>query len=533
MRDFQMPGRSPVHALNAMAATSQPAATLAAIEILRAGGNAIDAAVAAAAVLAVVEPGSTGIGGDCFVLHAPAGGDEIIAYNGSGRAPGAAEAAWFVERGIDAIDETSAHAVTVPGAVDAWDRLIADHGRKGLDAALRPAIALAEEGYAVHPRCAYDWAKAADKLRADPGAAALFLPGGAPPASGDVHRQPALAATLRRIAAEGRAGFYAGPVAEEIVETLRARGGLHRLDDFAAAEGEYVAPIKTRYRGLDIHECPPNGQGIVALIMLNILEGHALGAAAPLDDPLGAARLHLEVEAGRIAYADRDALLADPRMAAVPVAEMLSPAHAAEARARIRPDRAMDDVPAPNFPAHEDTVYLCVVDPDGNAVSFINSVFHGFGSGIAAPRSGVLLQNRGAGFVVRPGHPNCIAPGKRPMHTIIPGMASENGRVVMPFGVMGGQYQPFGHVHFITNLVDYGMDVQAALDCPRVFRYGETLEVERGVPEASLRALAERGHRVVRAEDPLGGGQAIRIDHERGVLIGGSDPRKDGCALGF
>ncbi len=529
MRDFQLPGRSPVHALNAMAATSQPAATLAAIEILRAGGNAMDAAVAAAAALAVVEPGSTGIGGDCFVLYAPAASDEIIAYNGSGRAPAAAETAWFVERGLTRIDETSPHAVTVPGAVDAWDRLLADYGRKGLEAALQPAIALAEDGYVVHPRCAYDWAKATEKLRADEAAARLFLPGGRAPAAGEVHRQPALAATLRKIAAEGRTGFYTGPVAEDIVETLRARGGLHSLDDFATAQGEYVTPIRTTYRGLEIVECPPNGQGIVPLIMLNILEGFPLGE----DAPLGALRLHLEVEAGRIAYADRDALVADPRMADVPVAEMLSAAHAAEARARIRPDRAMDDMPPPNFPAHVDTVYLCVVDPDGNAVSFINSVFHGFGSGIFAPRSGVMLQNRGAGFVVRPGHPNCIAPRKRPMHTIIPGMACEGGRAVMPFGVMGGQYQPFGHVHFITNVVDFGMDVQAALDCPRVFRYGAELEVERGVPEETRRALAARGHRIVRAADPLGGGQAIRIDHARGVLIGGSDPRKDGCALGF
>ena len=529
MRDFQQPGRSPVYALNGMAATSHPAATLCAIDVLRSGGNAIDAAVAAGAVLSVVEPQSTGIGGDCFVLYAPGGGGEVIGYNGSGRAPAATNVEWFLDRGLDAVPADGPHAVTVPGAVDAWARLVADHGRKGLDDVLQPAIAYAENGYVVHPCVAEAWAGAAEKLGRDETAARIFLPDGRAPRAGELHRQPELGETLRTIAREGRDGFYGGRVAEDIVAHLGSLGGPHTLDDFAAAKGEYVTPISTNYRGYDIYECPPNGQGIVALIMLNVLAGYELSGM----DPLGVERLHLEIEAGRLAMCDRDALVADPAHAEVPVEELLSAAHAAELKARIRPDRTMTDLPPPAFPAHSDTIYLCVVDRDRNAVSFINSLFHPFGGGLVSPNTGVVLQNRGAGFLVRPGHPNCIAPGKQPLHTIMPGMALSGGRVAMPFGVMGAQYQPFGHVHFLTNVIDYGMDFQAALDLARVFRYGEICEIESGVGDDVASGLAALGHRVERAAGALGGGQAIGIDWQRGVLVGGSDPRKDGCALGY
>jgi gamma-glutamyltranspeptidase/glutathione hydrolase len=529
MRDFHLPGRSPVHALNGMAATSQPAATLAAVDVLRGGGNAIDAAVAASAVLCVVEPQSTGIGGDCFVLYAPGGGGEVIAYNGSGRAPAAAEAGWFMDNDIDEIDIHSPHAVTIPGAIDAWTRLVADHGTRDMAQLLAPAIGYAENGYVVHPRVAHDWAGCIDKLSTTEASKRIFLPGGRSPRAGEIHHQPELAATLRTIASEGRDGFYEGPVAADMVDFLRGLGGLHTLEDFATAAGEYVTPIQTHYRGLDIYECPPNGQGIVALIMLNLLSGFDLSSL----EPLGAERLHLEVEAGRLAFRDRDALIADPSLVEVPVERLLSADYADELRGFISPDRAIGNMPPAGLPSHPDTVYFSIVDRDRNAVSFINSTFHGFGSGLASPQSGVMLQNRGAGFVIEPGHPNCIAPGKRPMHTIIPGMALEGGRAVMPFGVMGGHYQPFGHAHFLSNVVDYGMDVQAALDCPRVFRYGDVLEIERGIPDDVARGLAALGHDVQVTDDPHGGGQAIRIDWESGTLTGGSDPRKDGFALGY
>ncbi len=528
MRDFQLPGRSPVHATEGMAATSHPLATLAAVDMLRAGGNAMDAAIAAAAVQAVVEPQSTGIGGDCFVLYAPAGSGEVIAYNGSGRAPKAAETDWYLERGFAEIPLNSAHAVTVPGAIEAWDRLAADHGRKGLDALLQTAIHYAENGYVVHGRVAADWAACLDLLRRDATAVRIFLPGGGAPKAGSLHRQPELAATLKTIARRGRAGFYEGAVAADIVGYLRQQGGLHEPDDFAAARGEYVAPIRTAYRGVDIYQIPPNNQGITALIMLNILSGFDLAGL----DPRGAGRLHLEVEAARLAFRDRDALIADPRQAEVPVAELLSADYAAALRRRIDPDRAATDLP-PALLHRSDTVYLCVVDRDRNAVSFINSIYHSFGSGLVSPRTGVVLQNRGAGFRVDPAHPNRIAPGRRPLHTIMPGLAVKDGRAAMPFGVMGGDYQPFGHVHFLTNVLDFGCDLQEALDLPRVFYDRGVLEVERGLGAEAVSGLSARGHRVAVAAEPLGGGQAISIDWETGVLTGGSDPRKDGCALGY
>ncbi|MEA2779219.1 MAG: gamma-glutamyltranspeptidase / glutathione hydrolase [Rhodospirillaceae bacterium] len=528
MRDFQLPGRSPIRVSEAAAATSHPLATLTAIEALRDGGNAVDAAVAAAAVLAVVEPESTGIGGDGFMLYAPSGSAEVIAFNGSGRSPKAATPEWYREHGFDSIPTFGPHSVTVPGLVDAWARIVADHGTRELGALLQPAIRYAENGYVVLDRVAFDWAYEAERLAADPDAARLLMPQGRAPRPGERLRQPELAATLRRIAEKGRDGFYLGPVAEDLVGHLRSLGGLHGLEDFAEAAGDYVEPIHTTYRGVDIHQIPPNNQGLTALIMLNILSGYRLGE----HEPLGADRLHLEIEAGRLAYRDRNALIADPTKVEVPVGEMLSMGYADRLRERIDLKRAITDLPPPLL-RKSDTVYLCVVDRDRNAVSLINSIYHSFGSGIVGPRSGVVLQNRGASFRLDPRHPNCIAPRKRPMHTIMPGMAMRDGRAMMPFGVMGGDYQPFGHVHLLTNLLDYGMDPQAALDCPRVFHSEGLVEVERGIPSQAVAGLEAKGHRTVAIDEPLGGGQAILIDWQAGTLTAGSDPRKDGCALGY
>lgn len=528
MRDFHRPGRSTVHTLNAMAATSHPQATLAAIEMLRAGGTAADAAVCAAAVLSVVEPQSTGIGGDCFVLYAPAGSDRVIAYNGSGRAPKAASCAWYLEHGMTAIPLTGPHSVSVPGAIDCWARLLADHGRKGLEAALQAGISCAEEGYVVAPRIAWDWQASLEKLRSGTNTPRFLLPGGVAPKAGDVIRQPELGATLRTIAQKGRDGFYRGAVAEDIVETLRSLGGLHTLDDLAAHDTEVVTPIKTAYRGYDVWQCPPNGPGITALMMLNILQGFDL----PRHDPLGVARLHLEAEATRLAFAARETHLGDPRFSKVDVERLLSAPFADEQRGKIRLDRAADLADA-RPPMHPSTIYLAIVDRDRNVCSLIHSVAYKFGAAIVTPKTGIVLQNRGAGFRVEPGHPNAIAGGKRPLHTIIPGMVTKAGRAVMPFGVMGGQYQPVGQVHVLTNMVDYGMDVQSAIDHPRALHYEGVYQLEAGIPEEVAVGLAKLGHRTVRVEEPHGGGQAIWIDTERGTLTGGSDPRKDGCALGY
>jgi gamma-glutamyltranspeptidase/glutathione hydrolase len=532
MRDLQLPGRSPARAMNGMAATSHALATVTALNVLQDGGNAMDAAVAACAVQCVVEPQSTGIGGDCFCLIAPGGAEKIVAFNGSGRAPAAADPDWYIAQGITTIEQPTPHAVTVPGAVDAWQTLLEKYGTKDLGELLQPAIRLAREGYPVTSRVASDWAANIPMLSHDPTTREVFLTeSGKPPAEGQVHRQPKLAATLERIAKEGRDGFYTGPVAEDIVSHLQSLGGRHSLADFAAAKGAFVTPIKTEYRGNTVYECPPNGQGIVALEILNILSGYDLASM----DPLSVERLHIEIEAARLAYGDRDAVVADPDRAQVPMDWMLSAEHAAELRDAIIADRAMQNIPPPTLPTHHDTIYLCVVDKDRNAVSFINSLFSAFGSGIMGPKSGVMLQNRGCGFVVKRGHPNCIAPNKRPMHTIIPGMVARDGKALMPFGVMGGQYQALGHAHFLTNHIDFGMDVQEAIDFPRVLSTpnGKEVDVESGIPERVAKGLAALGHKVVKATKPIGGGQAIKIDWERGTLTGGSDPRKDGCALGY
>jgi gamma-glutamyltranspeptidase/glutathione hydrolase len=525
-RDFHLPGRSPVIACDAMAATSHPLATLTAVETLRAGGNAVDAAVAAVAVLCVVEPHMTGIGGDCFcMLSAP--GKPVWGYNGSGRAGARASTEALLAQGIHAIAGNSIHSVTVPGAVDAWAAILAAHGRFGLERALAPAIRFAEGGYPVAARIASDWAQLTGKLAADPGATRHYLFGGGAPAEGDVIRLPALAQTLKTIAAKGPRAFYEGSIAEEMAATVAARGSFLTPEDFAAHRGDAVEPITGNYRGLDVFELPPNGQGLTALVLLNILERFDLAAL----DPLGPDRFHIALEAARLAYAVRDTHLADPAYMRVPVPALIDKGFAAKLAARIDPARRVE-LPAAPAPG-SDTVYLTVVDRDRMAVSLINTLFSSFGVGICTERSGIMLTNRGAGFVVDPAHPNTFGPRKRPMHTIIPALAFRDGRCELSFGVMGAHYQPMGHVQVVTNMVDYGMDVQAAIDGPRAFFEGGETVVERGVPGATVAGLKARGHDVALRPAPLGGGQAIRIDWQRGVLIGGSDPRKDGCALGY
>jgi gamma-glutamyltranspeptidase/glutathione hydrolase len=532
MRDYHFPGRSPVYATHGMAATSMPAATLTALDVLRAGGNALDAAVAACAVLCVIEPQSTGIGGDCFCLYAPAGTGEVIALNGSGRAPAAATIDWYESQGISAIENTSAHAVTVPGAVGAWETLLRAHGRKGLDELLAPAIRYAEDGWPVHPKVAWDWKRLEPKLRKN--GTHHFLPGGAAPNPGDNFVQTALAESLRAIARHGAKAFYQGPIAADIVATLRARGGLHTEDDFAAGlhHAEFVTPIQLNWHGYDVFQCPPNGQGIVGLMILGMLGGLP---TAP-DGPRGVIRAHRHIEAARLAYRDRDAFVADPSQVDVPVKKLLSSGYLTALRGLIDDTKAMPQLPLAGealMPPHRDTIYLCVVDKDGNACSFINSLFEGFGSAILAERSGIMLQNRGFGFRVERGHPNCIAPRKRPMHTIIPGMLMKDGQAQMPFGVMGGHYQPMGHSWFLTNLLEYGLDIQEAIDLPRLLPLKGKLQIERGIPQQVVDQLARMGHDPELVERPHGGGQAIWIDRDRGCLIGGSEPRKDGLALGY
>ncbi len=531
MRNLEAPGRSPVHSPNGMAATSHPLSSQVAIDILKQGGNALDAAIAACAVQCVVEPHSTGIGGDCFCLYAPNGTSNIIAYNGSGQTPAAASVEWYQQQGITEIERQSPHSVTVPGAINAWAQLMDDHGVLTLAEVLAPAIAFARDGYPISSRVSVDFKSQLALLKNDKNAAAVFLKDGKTPAVGTMHRQPALAATLSAIAENGRDAFYHGEIASDMVDYLQELGGLHTLDDFAAVTGEYVDPIKTSFREYDVYQVPPNGQGIIALQLLNIVgefdakEGEALSAE----------RLHLEIEAGRMAYQDRNLYVGDQSKGWVPVDWILSAEHADEMRAAIDPAKSMEKLPVFSAPKQQSTVCLSVVDKDRNTCSFINSIFHSFGSVQMAPKSGVMLHNRAESFVVDPGHPNCIGPGKRPMHTIIPGMVTKGDRAVMPFGVMGGHYQAYGHMQFLSRFFDYGMDIQEAQDAPRLFPVpgSDEVEVEATLDSDTVAALRAKGHNVVHPEKPIGGSQAIWIDWDEGVLTGGSDPRKDGCAIGY
>ncbi len=477
-RDFHSPGRSPVFACEGMAATSHPIASTIAVDTLRSGGTAADAAVAAIAALGVLEPHMTGIGGDCFCLVAKPGAP-VWGYNGSGRAGAAARAELLVAQGIRTIEPKSVHSVTVPGAVEAWATVLEHHGRFGLDRALASAIHYAEEGFPVAPRIAYDWAHLVEGLRADPAAARHYLINGNAPQPGDVMRFPALAATLKSIAARGPRAFYED-AATEIVATLKARGSWLTTDDFARHKGEAAEPIMTNYRGLDVVEMPPNGQGLVALVMLNILEYFDINSL----DPRGAERFHIALEAARMAYGVRDAHVADPAYMRVSVPSLIDKGFAGDLANRI--DRSkrvkLPEAPTPG----SDTVYVTVVDRDRMAVSIINSLYSQFGSGIATEKTGIMLHNRGACFTVDPNHPNAIGPSKRPMNTIIPALGLRDGRCELSFGVMGAHFQPMGHTQVITNIVDFGMDVQAAIDAPRAFFEGPVTLVERGIPADTI-----------------------------------------------
>lgn len=525
MRDFQFPGRSAVLATGGMCATSHPLGAKAAIDVLERGGNAMDAAIAGAVLLGICEPQMTGIGGDCFVLWSDGSDGPVHALNGSGRAPAALDAAMLRDAGEATVPLRSAHAVTIPGAVDAFCHLSETVGKLGLDAVLAAAISYADNGVVVAPRVAFDWANDADTLQGV--ARQNFLMDGKAPQAGDIFRAPGQAEVLRRIARDGRDAFYTGEVAKDMLKALNAAGGVHTAEDFANVACTPTTPISGSYKDIEVVEHPPNGQGATAILLLNILSQFDMAAM----DPFGAQRVHIEAEATKLAYDARNRFLADADYA-TRADYMLQMDTAKRLAALIDPTKAMQSPAALTEAVHKDTIYITVVDGDGMAVSLIYSVFHGFGSGIGTDKFGLLLQNRGAGFTLEEGHPNEMKGGKRPMHTIIPGMIRQGGRVVMPFGVMGGAYQSTGHARFASNIADFGMDPQAAIDAPRAFTDNGTLNVERGYSDAIRAELSEMGHTVAIPTTAIGGAQAIKI-HESGVLEGASDPRKDGCALGY
>jgi gamma-glutamyltranspeptidase/glutathione hydrolase len=518
-----------------MVCASVPLAADAGLAMLRRGGNAIDAALAAAAALCVVEPMQTGIGGDAFALVWSAREQRLVGLNGSGRAPAAATLDAYRARGLDRMPANGILSVTVPGTVHSWETLARRFGSLPLGDVLEPARRAAEDGFAVSELVAHYWdlLVRVGALRNDAARAAL-APEGRAPRAGEWFRNPRLARTLGAVARDGAKGFYEGPVADSIVATSRAEGGFLAHDDLAGHASTWVDPIRTTYRGVEVAELPPNGQGLAALVALNMLE--RFDPPAPrADDGLA---WHRAIEAVKLAMADRDAHVADPARAAVPVEALLGRDYAAR-RAREIGERASD---RPRAGLGGDTVYLCAADAEGNLVSFIQSLFAGFGSGIGCGETGVVLQNRGAGFRLDAAHPNGLAPGKRPLHTIIPGMLLRNGAPWMAFGIMGGDVQPQAHVAFVSNVVDHGLNPQEALDRPR-FRWTGGANVSIEAPELPVReggtlgaALAARGHAVdgpgAVMVDRFGGGQAIARE-AGGILVGASDRRKDGIALGL
>jgi gamma-glutamyltranspeptidase / glutathione hydrolase len=519
--------RSAVRALNGMVATSQPLASAAGLRILQQGGNAIDAAVAAAAVLCVVEPMMVSPGGDLFALVWNAEKKELKALNASGRSPAAASIDELKKRGFDKMPQKGIHAVTVPGAVDGWAKLLERYGTMKLSQVLQPAIDYAERGFPVSDVIASDWEDGINN-KDEPDFAKTFLPGGKAPVAGEIFTNKNLAATLKKIAAGGPDVFYRGEIASKIVKFAEGKGGLHTRTDFANQTSNWIDPISTSYRGYTVYELPPNTQGMTALIWLNILEGfdiRSLGHNTP-------EYLHLLTEAKKLAFIERARHIADPAFYQAPLNDLLSKSYSAELRKRIDPNRVMQETAA-NPPGGEDTVYLTVVDKDRNAVSLIQSIFSQFGSGLVAGDTGIVLHNRGAGFSFDPNHPNRLEGNKRPFHTLVPAMVFQNGNPWLTFGVMGGDMQTQGHVQVLLNLIDFGMDVQRAGEMPRFRHFDSGLALESAIGEDVRSVLTTKGHQTTTSPGGFGGYQAIMIDPKTGALSGGSDPRKDGCAIGW
>lgn len=534
--------RSEVLAKHAMAATSQPLATQVALEVLRAGGSAVDAAIAANAALGLMEPTGCGIGGDLFALVWDQKQGKLVGLNASGRSPKTLELAEFRRRKLTQIPPHGPLPVTVPGCVDGWFELHQRYGRLPMEQVLAPAVRYAHEGFPVTEVIASSWDRGSQPLRDQPGFAEVFLPGGKAPRKGDLFRNPRLAETLATIAREGRDVFYRGSIARRIGEFMQRHGGFLTQDDLAAHRSQWVQPVSFTYRGYQVWELPPNGQGIAALQILGILGQHDLRGMG-----FGSAdHLHHFVEAKKLAFEDRAKYYADPDFAQIPVSQLISPQYAKERSRLLDPRRAASRYDAGN-PALRtgDTIYLTVADSERNLVSLIQSNYRGFGSGLCPDGLGFCLQDRGQLFDLQPGRNNSYAPGKRPFHTIIPAFITKDGKPWVSFGVMGGATQPQAHAQIVMNLVDFGMNLQEAGDAPRilhsgssqptgeVMRDGGTVSLETGFPYESIRELMRRGHKVGFALGSFGGYQAIGYDAERDIYLGASESRKDGQAAGY
>ena len=536
-------GRSVVLATNGMVATSHPLAAQIGLDVLKRGGNAIDAAIATNAALGLMEPTSCGIGGDLYAIVWDAKTQRLYGLNASGRSPYKATREFFAERGLKEIPFQGPLSWSVPGCVDGWHQLLDRFGTMSFDQLLAPSIEYAEKGFPVTEVIAGYWRSAERYADRYPGWTETFLLRGRAPRAGEIFKNPRLARTYRWIAAGGRDAFYKGRIAEEIVAFSEKQGGLFTLKDFADHTSTWVDPVSTTYRGYQVWEIPPPGQGIATLQILNILEPFDLKSMGAES----ADYWHLFIEAKKLAFADRARYYADPDFASIPVQELISKTYAEKRRKRIDPKRALTDVP-PGDPklGRGETVYLCVVDKDRNCVSLIQSNYAGFGSGLLAGDLGFGLQNRGTLFSLDPNHLNRLEPHKRPFHTIIPAMVTQNGKPWFVFGVMGGDMQPQGQVQVLVNLIDFGMNVQEAGEAPRMEHRGSATPtgrpaepgggvvlVEPGIAESVIRDLLARGHRIVRTRVNGGGFQGILIDPKTNVLHGGSEARKDGCAVGY
>jgi len=534
--------RSEVFAPRAMAATSQPLATTAALEVMRRGGSAVDAAIAANAVLGLTEPTGSGIGGDLFAIVWDPRDKKLHGLNASGRSPRTLTLDYFISRGMKSIPSHGPLPVTVPGAVDGWFELHGRFGRLPMTEVLAPAIGYARTGFPVTEVIADHWQRNARVLERYPGFSATFMPGGRAPSKGELFANPRLARTYDTIAREGRDAFYRGDIARAIDAYMRENGGFLSYEDLASHRSEWVEPVSVDYRGYEVWELPPNGQGIAALQMLNILEGFDLAKMG-----YGSADyLHVLAEAKKLVFEDRARYYADPDFAPAPVERLVSRDYARERRALIDMSRAAATYPAGEFPGtRSDTVYLSVADPDGMMVSLIQSNFRGMGSGMTPGDLGFVLHDRGELFSLVPGHANVFEPGKRPFQTIIPAFVTRDGQPLISFGVMGGDMQPQGHVQVLVNMIDFGMNLQEAGDAPRlrhdgsssptdeVMTDGGELVLEPGFDPAVIRELERRGHRVAKPGGDFGGYQAIRRDPVTGVYAGASESRKDGHAAGF
>lgn len=524
-----MSGQFSVLAKHGMVASSQPLATLAGVRVLMDGGNAIDAAVATAAVLGVVEPMSIGIGGDAFCLFYSAKEKTIKALDASGRSPYASDLRFYRKSGLKEMPQRGIHSVTVPGAVHGWSTLLDAHGSMKLADVLRPAIHYAEKGFPVAELTAESWRESESRLKADEGAASAYLMDGRSPKAGEIFKNPRMAQTLRKVAEGGADMFYKGEIAEKIVRCSEKKGGLFTLKDFADHISDWVEPITANYRGYDVHELPAATQGFVALEMLKILEGFEIESMGQGSPDV----LHLMIEAKKLAFLDRDRNLADRDFMKVPVSAFISTQRAASLRALIRMDRAAPDYRT--APVGVDTEYIAAADGGGNLVSFIQSNFMGFGSSVVEPETGIILQNRGHLFSLEESHLNCIGPHKRCVHTLMPGMIVRDGKPYAAVGLKGGHVQPQVQAQIISNLIDFKMTIQESISAPRFNHIdGAKVGLERGIAASTIEELRRRGHEIVSGSaESFGGAHAVIVDREPGIFMGGSDPRKGGCALGF